>query len=185
MESQVLDARGEIRAAASWSRTRLSNPPCRVALPRYSPAMLTISQTLLDTIYRHGEEAFPAECCGILLGSRDGDRRLVQEVKPAQNLRAEERNDRYEIDPAFRKQVEDEAASRGLAVIGFYHSHPNHEAYFSQTDLECCEEYIWGEPWIPSTYSYPVVSVKEGQAAYHKCFIIVDGEAQEEELVIR
>lgn len=146
--------------------------------------MLHIPQALLDEIYAHGEETFPAECCGIMVGTKDGDLRTVHAIHPAHNLAAAERNDRYEIDAGFRKTVEEHAHDIGLCVVGFYHSHPDHEAYFSQTDLECCEEYIWGEPWIPPTYSYPVVSVRDGQARYHKCFTIVDGQAIEESVVI-
>ena len=146
------------------------------------PSMLYIPQNLLDDIYAHGEATFPAECCGIMVGFREGDTRTVTAIHPAQNGKASERNDRYEIDPDFRKQVEEHAHDIGICVLGFYHSHPDHEAYFSQTDLECSEEYIWGEPWIPSTYSYPVVSVRDGKAKYHKCFIVVDGAAVEEEL---
>lgn len=146
--------------------------------------MLQMTQQHLDEIYAHGEQTFPAECCGILVGTTDGTNREVFSLHPAENAKASERNDRYEIDPAFRKEIEELAAQNGHAVIGFYHSHPDHESYFSQTDLECSEEYIWGEPWIPPTYSYPVVSVKGGTAEYHKCFIVKDGEAVEEELKI-
>lgn len=146
--------------------------------------MLTIPEALLDEIYAHGEETFPAECCGIMLGMRDGDHRVVYEIHRARNLRADERNDRYEIDAGFRKLVEEHGHDRGLIVVGFYHSHPNHDAYFSPTDLECSEEYIWGEPWIPPTYSYPVVSIRGGTGSHHKCFTVVDGQAVEEQLVI-
>ncbi|TVR14878.1 MAG: M67 family peptidase [Planctomycetota bacterium] len=146
--------------------------------------MLTIPRNLLDAIYEHGEEAFPTECCGILIGFTDGTNRTVVAIERARNLRAEEANDRYEIDAGFRKIVEEKAHDKGLCIVGFYHSHPDHNAYFSQTDLECSEEYIWGQPWIPPTYSYPVVSIRDGRGSHHKCFIVVDGKAVEEDLNI-
>ncbi|MHC5068409.1 MAG: M67 family metallopeptidase [Planctomycetota bacterium] len=149
-----------------------------------SRAMLTIPQALLDDTYAHGEEAFPAECCGLMIGTTDGSNRVVHELMRADNKRAAERNDRYEIGPEDRQRAEKRAAELGLAVIGFYHSHPDHDAYFSKTDLENSEEYAWGEPWIPPTYSYLVVSIHAAKRSHHKVFIVVDGEAVEEDLTI-
>ena len=34
--------------------------------------MLVLAEAQLDAIYRHGEETFPHECCGLLLGTTDG-----------------------------------------------------------------------------------------------------------------
>ena len=64
----------------------------------------------------------------------------------------------------------------------FYHSHPDHDAYFSATDLERSEEVQWGEPWVPPTYTYLVVSVRGGIAANSKAFRIVAGQALEESI---
>ena len=142
--------------------------------------MLHLPQALLDQIYAHGEETFPAECCGCIIGSSNGTDRTAVELVPANNLRAAERNDRYEIGPEDRKAAEDRAAAAGLAVVGFYHSHPDHDAYFSETDLKNSEEYAWGEPWIPPTYAYVVVSIHGGKRDHYKVFIVRDGEAVEE-----
>lgn len=142
--------------------------------------MLTLPADLLDAVYAHGEATFPSECCGCILGTHSGDDRHAVRLVPAHNQRAEERNDRYEIGPEDRKAAEDRGAADGLAVIGFYHSHPDHDAYFSQTDLEHSEEYAWGEPWIPPTYAYLVVSIHGGARSHHKAFLVVDGAAVEE-----
>ena len=145
--------------------------------------MLTIPQNLLDDVYTHGEECFPAECCGLMLGRQEGDDRVVERLYRATNVRAAERNDRYEIGSEDRKAAEEAAAVAGLAVIGFYHSHPDHDAYFSQTDLENSEEYAWGEPWIPPTYAYLVVSIHSRKRSHHRAFLVVDGVAIEEHVV--
>ncbi|MDA3959940.1 MAG: M67 family metallopeptidase [Planctomycetota bacterium] len=142
--------------------------------------MLNLPQALLDAIYAHGEETFPAECCGCILGTRDGDDRTAVSLVPATNQRAAERNDRYEIGPEDRKAAEDRATAEGLAVVGFYHSHPDHDAYFSKTDLENSEEYAWGEPWIPPTYAYVVVSIHGAKRSHSKTFLVKDGAAVEE-----
>lgn len=144
--------------------------------------MLSLPNAILDAINTHAEETFPAECCGFLLGSTDGSNRVVVEALRATNLRAEERNDRYEIDPAERKAAEEKAAANGLAFIGFYHSHPEHDAYFSETDLQNSEEYQWGEPWIPPTYSYLVVSIHGGKRDHHNSYYIEEGAAVKEDV---
>lgn len=146
--------------------------------------MLHLPRPFLDQVYAHGEQTFPAECCGLLLGGIDGGDRIVVEVIPAANLRAAEANDRYEIGTEDRQRAEQRARIAGLAVVGFYHSHPDHDAYFSPTDLACSEEYQWGEPWVPPTYAYLVVSIHRARRDHAKAFLVVEGRAVEEGLTL-
>lgn len=141
--------------------------------------MLVLASDHLEAMYAHGETTFPKECCGLLLGHRQGDDRIVTWVCPAANL-GTARDDRFELDPADRKRIEDQARCAGLQVVGVYHSHPDHDAYWSETDRTNCEEYLWGEPWVPPTYAYPVLSIKDGRRSHWKCFLMVDGQAVEE-----
>ena len=143
--------------------------------------MFTCPTALIDQAYTHGEETFPAECCGLILGKResDGSRTAVQ-LYAASNPRAAERNERYEITAEDRQAAEAQAKEAGLEVVGFYHSHPDHDSYFSQTDLECSEEYQWGEPWVPPSYSYLVVSIHGAKRSHYKVFIVEEGLAVEQ-----
>ena len=84
----------------------------------------------------HGEEAFPHECCGALLGRMTAGGWQVDSLVRATNTRDESRRDRYEIAPAELVKIAREARSRGLEIAGFYHSHPEHPARWSATDLE-------------------------------------------------
>ena len=59
--------------------------------------MLTLPEKLLADIYAHGEETFPAECCGLMIGTSDGTNREVVELVRASNPAAEQRNDRREF----------------------------------------------------------------------------------------
>ena len=147
--------------------------------------MLVLEEAHLDAIYRHGEETFPQECCGLLLGTMDGTRREAHRVVRARNINTDRAEDRYEIHPADRLQAEGEAASSDLAVIGVYHSHPDHDACFSETDLQGSEEYRMGQPWLPPAYSYVVVSIRSGKRAARKSFIVVEGSAEEETIELR
>ena len=152
--------------------------------------MLILLAEPLAAVQSHAEEAFPRECCGLLLGRvLDGPgtpaaRREAVRALRARNLVTERAHDRYEMDPRDRLGAEREAQATGLEVIGFYHSHPEHDAYFSQTDLERSEEYQFGEPWLPPSYSYLVVSVREGRVVDRKAFQVVGGRSEEQPIQV-
>jgi len=84
--------------------------------------------------------AYPAECCGLLVGNRNAaDDWTVTRVVPAANVAAPEPGhtirDRFEVDPQTRFDLERELRGQRDAVIGHYHSHPDHPAEPSATDL--------------------------------------------------
>ena len=105
-----------------------------------------------QAIRRHGEETFPHECCGFMLGTVDGDAREVVELLPVENDREDgARHNRFLISPEDFMKGEKTARAKGLDIIGFYHSHPNAPARPSQYDLD----HAW--PW----YSYIIVSIMD------------------------
>jgi desampylase len=88
-----------------------------------------IADAAIDLVIRHALAERPRECCGLLLGSAD----LIVEAIAAANLAADP--GRYLIDPATHITAERQARARGLAVAGFYHSHPHSSPDPSPTDL--------------------------------------------------
>ncbi len=140
--------------------------------------MIIFKSNTFDGVRNEGEKAYPQECCGLLAGVKESDSFVVQSIVSMKNHVASTVLDRYLIDPKERSVAEDKMASDGMELIGFYHSHPNHDAYFSQTDLENSEEYQFGEPWLPPTYAYLVLSVKNGKAGDYAAFIIQEGKAE-------
>lgn len=82
------------------------------------------------------------------------------------------------MDPADRFAAEARATAAGLAVVGFYHSHPDHDAYFSRTDLESSEEFLLGEPWVAPSYAYLVLSVRGGEPGPFATFAVREGAAE-------
>lgn len=141
--------------------------------------MLSLAPAALQTITAHAERDYPREACGVLLGRLDGEARVATSARPAANLNTERAHDRYDMDPKDRLAAEAEGRARGEAVVGFYHSHPDHDAYFSATDLARSEEAQWGEPWVPPAYAYLVVSVRGGRLVARKAFLVVEGAAVE------
>ncbi len=124
----------------------------------------------LEKLLAHGARDYPSECCGVLLGRADGESKEVAEAVPLRNLRhdptraqellpvddpsRESEKNRFLIDPEDQLQVEKDSRARGLEVLGYYHSHPDHPARPSNYD----REHAW--PW----YSYVIMSVERGEA---------------------
>jgi len=125
--------------------------------------MLTIRQSELDALRRHGEETYPHECCGVMLGRMDGDERVVEAVLRAGNTREDSPHNRYNIDPRELVRIQRESRERGLDIVGFYHSHPDCPARWSQTDLAEAH-------WVGC--SYVITSVEKGQAAVTNSFAL-------------
>lgn len=117
--------------------------------------MLT-TPDVLDNIRTHGAKAYPEEGCGFLLGSVTTDgRNRVTAVQPVANRQPENRARRYQITADDYRAAEETASERGLDIVGFYHSHPDHPARPSETDLK--------EATFPG-YTYVIVAVHDGVA---------------------
>jgi len=85
---------------------------------------------VLAEIAAHARMASPDECCGLLLGTTTA---IVDAIRSA-NL-ADDPTRRFLIDPRTHFDARRSASARGLAVVGFYHSHPLSEPVPSPTDL--------------------------------------------------
>jgi proteasome lid subunit RPN8/RPN11 len=136
--------------------------------------MLKIPDTHLTAIRSHGEETYPHECCGVLLGSMDGDARIVTSTARCGNTRNDSPHNRYNIDPKELVRIQREGRERGEDIVGFYHSHPDHPAQWSQTDLAEAH-------WIGC--SYVITSVEKGKAAFTNSFELVGTEESDKRFV--
>jgi proteasome lid subunit RPN8/RPN11 len=96
---------------------------------------LTIPQPLYDDLRAHGEETYPHECCGILLGKSDHQDITVHQLLRAGNTRTDSAHNRYHIAPQELIAAQRQARTSGLDIVGFYHSHPDHPAQWSTTDF--------------------------------------------------
>jgi proteasome lid subunit RPN8/RPN11 len=120
-----------------------------------SPTTLHLSETAREEIAQHAQETFPEECCGIVLSGASGDR--VHRLKNIQNqLHALDPQTyprtaviAYAMDPVELENVINNAQTGGARLKAFYHSHPNHDAYFSDEDKAFASPF--GEPTFPGT----------------------------------
>ena len=103
-----------------------------------SPVMnrMEISAPVLERIRARSEEIYPEECCGFLFGAREDGRVVVVDDLATPNVaEPDERTRRFVIEPKALLGVMRESREDGREVVGFYHSHPNHPAELSPTDL--------------------------------------------------
>jgi proteasome lid subunit RPN8/RPN11 len=126
-------------------------------------SMLNFNQLEYDAIRRHGEETYPHECCGVLLGRAAGDTRNVTKTVCCGNTRDDSPHNRYHIAPQELVRVQRQAREAGLEIVGFYHSHPDHPAHWSQTDFAEAH-------WIGC--SYVITSVEKGIAKITNSFLL-------------
>ncbi len=123
--------------------------------------MLNILRVELDRICRHGEETYPHECCGVLLGRMDGDVRTVVATERCENTQAA--SDWFNIDPRQIVRIQREASAAGQDIVGFYHSHPDGAARWSPSDLREAH-------WLGC--SYVIVSVGKGKPGEVNSFLL-------------
>ena len=118
----------------------------------YSPLTIHCFMAIVTSIEdvkrigEHGAEAYPNECCGFLLGREESGARVIVEVAPLPNAWQTMENNPYEVrpedslrnrslvDPKDYLRIDREAREKGLDIVSFYHSHPDHPARPSEFD---------------------------------------------------
>jgi len=135
--------------------------------------MLKIDQTEFDAIRGHGEETYPHECCGVLLGQMREDERVVTSIARCGNTRTDSPQNRYHIDPRELVRIQRQGRERGEDIVGFYHSHPDHPARWSQTDLAEAH-------WLGC--SYVITSVEKGKAVVTNSFELTGSDENDKKL---
>ena len=129
---------------------------------------LLINSANFDLIVAQAEGDFPYETCGLVIGD---DR--IEEVRPILNVQNRKHSEdpasfprdartAYLMEPKQHLAVMREIDQRKLTLKIVYHSHPDHEAYFSPTDRAQACTLDPAEPDYPDT-AYVVISVMAGR----------------------
>lgn len=141
--------------------------------------MLVIDQALHEQIKAHGAASYPYEGCGLLLGETRADGNVVTAIRPLPNVWPveNEKPERFRIAEDDWRDVELEAMSAGLDVVGIFHSHPDHPPVASPRDL------AWAS-W--PGYSYLITQVVAGQPAVSRSWQLAADRSGfwEEEIII-
>ncbi|WP_213806487.1 M67 family metallopeptidase [Granulicella sp. dw_53] len=136
--------------------------------------MLSIDYANYEALRAHGEETYPNECCGVLLGKNEaeGDGNRVVTLVRAGNTRTDAAHNRYNIAPIELIRIQRQAREQGLDIVGFYHSHPDHPAQWSPTDFAEAH-------WLGC--SYVITSVEKGKAKVTNSFLLMGKEEDEKQ----
>ncbi len=133
---------------------------------------LDVSKELLDQIHAHGEQAYPEEGAGFLLGNEG----KVERVLPLDNSREDgARHNRFLITPEDYLQAELTADRLGLSLIGVFHSHPDCPNIPSEYDRE------WAQPF----FSYIITRVDHGKAVNSRSWRLLENRSRFEEETIQ
>src|ERR1700752_807777 len=125
--------------------------------------MLHITYTDYEALRAHGEETYPHECCGVLLGTSDAEGNHAHQIDRAGNTRPDSAHNRYKIAPQELVKIQRQARNLGLDIVGFYHSHPDHPAQWSPTDFAEAH-------WLGC--SYVITEGAKGKAAVRNSFAL-------------
>jgi proteasome lid subunit RPN8/RPN11 len=134
-----------------------------------------IKRGTLDTIVAQAEREFPYECCGFIIG--DG---AIEEVRPIANIQNQKHAENpaafprdartaFLMDPKEHLAVLNEIDRSKLKLLVVYHSHPDHDAYFSATDRAQACSFDPDEPDYPETI-YIVMSIRDAKFARAAAF---------------
>ena len=123
--------------------------------------MIRVNPGPWKEMVEHARSTYPNECCGAMLGATENGKKVVRVGVPLKNAFDGSQAERYELRNEDLLTADTEARKRGLELIGIYHSHPDCDAYFSETDLKnSC-------PW----YSFVVISIKNGGFDHARSFL--------------
>jgi proteasome lid subunit RPN8/RPN11 len=139
---------------------------------------LVLSQEILRRIHADGEQAYPEEGAGLLLGSLTNGDKVVASIRPVSNAREDAaRHNRYLLTPTDYLEGELEASRQGLDVLGVFHSHPDHPNRPSEFDRE------WAMPW----FSYLITSVQGGTAVESRSWLLSEDRTvfSEETIIVK
>ncbi len=135
---------------------------------------LHIPQPVYYALRVHAEEAYPRECCGVLLGQAAPHGWLVYAAVHATNIRADAAHNRYAIAPTELVRILHQARAQQLEIAGFYHSHPNHSAQWSAADLAEAH-------WLGCCYV--ITSVALGHAAETAAWLLAGAGEEDKHFV--
>ena len=121
-------------------------------------AGIILTKKIIDQFESHGENEYPHECCGFILGEFEDGKGVALEYIQAENTKEENRERRFLIDPMAYQHAEDEADERGLSVISIVHSHPDHPHNPSDFD----RDHAW------PGFSYIIIAVHKGKSVSFK-----------------
>lgn len=135
---------------------------------------LKLEKEVENKIRTHANRTYPEECAGALFSRLDSEQRIIVDHMELENAdEAEKRERNFEITSEDYMKAEKYADENGLSLAGIYHSHPDNPAVPSSKDLRKA---------LP-VFSYVIISVKKGEKAELRSWVLNDQGQFEEETI--
>ncbi len=128
---------------------------------------LVLSQAVIDQMYRHAQADYPREACGILVGRMENGHRQVAHIVETPNIEPTRQRDRFVMDPQVLLRVFKDTRGSDQAVVGYYHSHPDHPCEPSPTDFQFAAD--WAD------HAFLIVEVRDQVAVRCRSWVVADG----------
>ena len=135
--------------------------------------MIYLKQDDYDGIVAYAKACLPAEACGLLGGTVDGEDKRVGKVYYLTNLDAS--NEHFSMDPKEQLDALKDMRKNGFQMIGNWHSHPESPSRPSEEDKRLA---------FDSRIRYLILSLENMDEPVLNAFAIVNGEVSKEEIVI-
>ncbi len=139
--------------------------------------MILLAAETLTVLVDAAEAAYPRESCGLLVGrtSETGTIRVSRAVV-SENVAEGGGTDRFEVDPRLRLRLMKELRGGPERIVGHFHSHPDHPAQPSATDLDLAFE---------SDMAWLITAVHAGQAIHTTAHVLDESARQFREIPMR
>ncbi len=132
--------------------------------------MLRLPTAVYSEMVGHCLAGLPDEACGLLGGKPESA--WAAQCYPTRNMAASAKL--YTVDPKAHLQADRDAESRGMEIIGVFHSHTHTDAYPSPTDVAQAPDPSWHYVLVSLRRRHPVV----------RSYRIVEGQIEEESVVL-
>ena len=133
--------------------------------------MLTMKKADYEKILSHAKENLPEEACGLIAGTKDGDKKTIEKVYLLENV--DHTNEHFSMNPKDQLDAVKDMRAKGLVPLGNFHSHPESPSRPSEEDKRLAYD---------KEASYMIISLMDIENPVLKSFRIVDNVSTEEEI---
>ena len=136
--------------------------------------MITLKRKDYDSIVEYAKEQLPAEACGLIAGTVDGNGdKTVEKVYLLTNT--DDSSEHFTMDPKEQLSSVKDMRANGIAPLGNWHSHPETPSRPSDEDKRLAYD---------STASYMILSLMDKENPVLNSFHIEETESTKEDLII-
>ena len=136
--------------------------------------MLTMKKADYEKILSHAKENLPEEACGLIAGTKDGDKKTIEKVYLLENV--DHTNEHFSMNPKDQLAAVKDMRKNGYVPLGNFHSHPESPSRPSEEDKRLAYD---------SKANYLILSLMEADNPVLNAFRVDEGkQVTKEELVI-